>query len=337
MFDDLLFPIEEKDAYRKAGGEDWVRLLPAAGMHAIYAPKYTLEALALAIVNHEMVHLSGPTGSAKSALIEALSDNPENFKWLCSHLGLPHRPLEIRPIEMAIFDAPGELFQRRALKEGNTFDEESVLVMGLRDLAKSETAYPVIWLREIGRVHSASIQGGLLDLMTKSAIRLPSGEIINPANIGWVADSNYQAEGNAKHTLVAFDDALKRRFSVNITMSHPPKEQERAILIALAKAHLSLPITDALLAAVDTLIRVGDAIRKKRNEGRLLSVAPPTLYAYLTALKLSASLEAMPLGKLIGLTLLGNVMTDETEEAAAIVDEVLSQTSTGENDEPMPL
>ena len=76
--------------------------------------------------------------------------------------GFPAKPMKIYPVEMAVYETPGELYQRRALREGSTYDEMSRLVESLKD-AETVTAahYPLIWLREMGRVHSSSVQGGL--------------------------------------------------------------------------------------------------------------------------------------------------------------------------------
>ncbi len=184
-----------------------------------------------AIVHHEFVHLSGPTGSAKSSLLEALYTVPENFHGVCDGLGCAPRPLKLFPIEMATFEAPGELYQRRALKDGTTYDEPSRLVAALAAAARcAGPAYPLIWLREIGRVHSSSVQGGLLNLMTRAEIVLPDGTHFPGQGIAWVADSNYQAEQSATHTLVTLDDALKRRFTINLTLDYLTAEQEVQVL-----------------------------------------------------------------------------------------------------------
>jgi MoxR-like ATPase len=45
-----------------------------------------------------------------------------------------------------------------------------------------------------------------------------------------VADSNYQAEQEGAHTLVALDDALKRRFTINLTMDYLSAGQEVEVL-----------------------------------------------------------------------------------------------------------
>ena len=45
-----------------------------------------------------------------------------------------------------------------------------------------------------------------------------------------MADSNYQAETDSVHTLVTLDDALKRRFSINLTLDYLTPEQEVEVL-----------------------------------------------------------------------------------------------------------
>lgn len=217
--------------YQKAGPTDLIELHPVPGGNPLFILKWILEALVYGIVHHEFIHLSGPTGSAKSSLIEALFRVPENFNGICSGLGFPQKPLRLWPIEMAVYEAPGELYQRRAIKDGSTFDEKSRLVEALEKAAEAKhECYPLIWLREMGRVHSSSVQGGLLNLMHSGDIPLSEGSYIDGRGIAWVADSNYQAESESTHTLVAFDDALKRRFSINLTLDYLTAQQEVQVI-----------------------------------------------------------------------------------------------------------
>ena len=217
--------------YRKAGPTDLIELLPVPGGNPLFLVKWIVEILVYGIVHQELIHLSGPTGSAKSSLIEALYRVPENFQGCCAGLGFSYRPLKLYPIEMATFEAPGELYQRRALKDGSTYDEKSRLVAALEQAAREgRDCYHLVWLREIGRVHSSSVQGGLLNLMTKGEIVLPDGSRIDGRPISWVADSNYQAEQDSTHTLVTLDDALKRRFTINLTLGYLSAEQEVQVL-----------------------------------------------------------------------------------------------------------
>jgi energy-coupling factor transporter ATP-binding protein EcfA2 len=231
-----IYRVHMPDEYRKAGPTDLVELLPPPGGNPLFFPKSIVEVLVYGIVRHEFIHLSGPTGSAKSSLLEALHLVPENFSGICTALGYEVRPLRIYPIEMATFEAPGELYQRRALKDGTTYDEKSRLVLSLEEANRCRgRQYPLIWLREIGRVHSSSVQGGLLNLMTKSDIVLPDGTRIDGHGISWVADSNYQAEHDSTHTLVTLDDALKRRFSINLALNYLTAEEEVQVLHQILK------------------------------------------------------------------------------------------------------
>jgi predicted proteasome-type protease len=66
--------------------------------------------------------------------------------------------------------------------------------------------------------------------MTRGNILLPDGTQVDGRQIAWVADSNYQSEADSRHVLVEFDDALKRRFSVNLTLDYLCAEDEVAIL-----------------------------------------------------------------------------------------------------------
>lgn len=213
--------------YQNAGSADLIELLPVPGGNPLFLPKWIIEMIGYGIVHHEFIHLSGPTGSAKSSLIEALSRVPDNFQTICAGLDVPLLPLQTYTIEMSTYETPGELYFRRALKQGTTYDEKSKLVEALEDAAKSKgKCYPLIWLREIGRVHSSSVQGGLLNLMAKGEIIFPDGSRVDGHGISLIADSNYQAESDSTHILATFDDALKRRFSINLTLDYLSAEKE---------------------------------------------------------------------------------------------------------------
>lgn len=227
----LIYQVAKPAEYRKAGPNDLIELKPVPGQNPLFLLKWILEVLVYAIANYEIIHLSGPTGSAKSSVMEALHLVPENFKTICEALGFRPLPIKLFPIEMATFEAPGELYQRRALQDGTTFDEPSRLVQALEEASQAKGKYyPLVWLREMGRVHSSSVQGGLLNLMSKYDILVPDGRRLDGQKIAWVADSNYQAEGDSTHTLVTLDDALKRRFTINLTLDYLEPLQEIQVL-----------------------------------------------------------------------------------------------------------
>ena len=315
-----VFRVESTREYQKAGPTDLIKLLPVPGSNPLFLPKAQIEILVYAIVSHEIVHLSGPTGSAKTSLIEALHLVPDNFGAICSALGHPLRPLRVYPIEMATYEAPGELYHRRALRNGSTFDEESGLVRALTEAAGANgNGYHLIWLREMGRVHSASVQGGLLDLVTKGDITLPGGKRVDARAVAWVADSNYQAETDATHTLVTLDDALKRRFTINLTLDYLSAEQETEVLFNL------IGETEAKRAGQELVmhtVRLGQTIRRQKLEGNLQSVPPPTIYGYLAFLRMARALPHLSLQQVALSTLLGNASPDDRKHVAGALNEV---------------
>ncbi|MDP8256306.1 MAG: hypothetical protein P9M14_11195 [Candidatus Alcyoniella australis] len=332
-----VFRISEKDELRQAGPTDLIQLLPAPGSHPLFIMKLQLETLVYAIVHHEFIHLSGPTGTAKSSLLEAMHTVPDNFNTICDELGLPSKKLKIYHIEMATYEAPGELFQRRALKDGSTFDEDSSLVRALGDAEKlKDHQYPLVWVREMGRVHSSSVQGGLLNLMTKGYVRLSNGRYIDGSGVAWVADSNYQAENDSTHTLVTLDDALKRRFSVNLTLDYLSAEQEVEILRHLfANGNGSEGIDDEdEMKIIINVVKLGNIIRRHRAEGELQSLAPPTIYGYLTFLRMAKSLPHLSLQQVAGLTMLGNAAMEDQKVVASVLKEVFGLRQNDPDEDP---
>jgi energy-coupling factor transporter ATP-binding protein EcfA2 len=329
-----VYRISKPAEYKKAGTTDLIEMLPVPGHHALYIPKHIIESLVYGITSCEFVHLSGPTGSAKSSLIEALNLVPENFNSVCTALGFPVRPLQLYPVEMVTYEAPGELYQRRALRDGTTYDEKSRVAAALEEAEKNgKNSYSLVWLREIGRVHSSSVQGGLLNLMTKGDIVMPDNTRINGHKLSWIADSNYQAEHDSTHTLVTFDDALRRRFAINITMDYLSLEQEVQVLENIfrerggnGKINLDLIIR---------VVQLGNAIRQQRSEGNLRSLIPPTIYGYIAFLRMASALPHFSVQQVAQSTLLGNASMDDRKKAASVFNEVFGLQSVLEEDEVM--
>jgi len=315
-----VFQVSNEKEYKKAGAEDLIELLPSPGGNPLFIMRWILESLVYGIVSHEFIHLSGPTGSAKTSLIEALYRVPDNFNAICRATGFTQKALKIFPIEMAIYETPGELYQRRALQGGTTYDEVSRLVQSLETAqTEIESAYPVIWLREMGRVHSSSVQGGLLDLMAKGDILLPGGKTIRGESICWISDSNYQAETESTHTLVTLDDALKRRFSVNITLDYLPAELEVLVLQHLIRKDRQLDADKDLIVKV---VALGQEIRRLRSEGKLQSVPPPSIYGYLSFLRMANAMQHLSLYQVVLYTLMGNASLEDRKLNTSVFNQV---------------
>jgi len=315
-----IYHVKNIEELRQAGPNDLVELFPTPSANPLFLNKTFLDILTYGIARNEFIHLSGPTGSAKSSVLEALT-LPENYCALCSANGLKKSsPVQIYPVEMATFESPAELFQRRSLKAGSTYDEPSTLVDALqRACLEKEEKQPLIWLREMGLVHSSSVQGGLLNLMCKTDIILPNGSTIDGTHISWVADSNYQADSDATHTLVTLDDALKRRFSLNLTLGYLPDEQEEQVLQYLVgKTQLSSEIRDL----IPGIIRLGNEIRNQKLDGNLQSITPPTIYGYLALLRLQQALPFTSLQDAMNSTLLGNANIEDSKLASTIFNRI---------------
>ena len=323
------FSIASVEEYAKAGPKDLIEMQPVPGSNPLFLNKETIELVVYSITHHEFLHLSGPTGSAKTSLLEALYLVPENFRSVCLALGMEDKPLRMFPVEMVTYETPGELRTRRALKDGATFDENSELVGALCQAAGSNGCYNAIWLREFGRVHSSAVQGGLLDLMTKSDIFLPGGRRIDGRAIAWLADSNYQAEGESTHTLVTLDDALKRRFSINWTLGYLEPAQEVHVLEHEIRRRGLKRIEQPLILNV---VNLGQKVRQRRTEGTLLSVPPPTIYGYLAFLLMCEGLPHHSLKTIAFATLLGNASSEDSKVGTAVFNEVFGLQSGSEED-----
>lgn len=322
-----IFSLSSAKEFRRAGPSDLISLLPVPGDHSLVLPKKYLMLLTSAITGHEIMHISGPTGTCKSGLIEALHLEPRNFELLCGHLGFKYKPLRLFTIEMSVYESPSEFHQRRALKNGNTLDEESGLIDAIRAAAEcAGTCYPLIWLREMGRVHSPSVQGGLLNLVYKGDIVLPDKSHVSGKDIAWIADSNYQAEQDSTHTLVTFDDALKRRFTVHMKVAYLPPEQEVLVMRHIINENnfegSSAKSQAQLYEMIDRAVTIGQQIRSRRAQGDLVSACPPTIYGYLGFIRMALRSPELSQLEHAKNTLLGNVSEDEEDHVTAILNEV---------------
>ena len=318
------FPrVDKASELKKAGPSDIIRLLPAPGQNPLFIQKMTVEVLVSSIAAGDKIHISGPTGSAKTSLMDALSLEPRNFAYLCEHLGLPIKPLTVYGIEMCIFDSPSELYQRRAIRSGTTYDEASPIIKCLQMIVSAQAsgtdAYWCIYLKEIGRCHSSSVMGGLLDLLTNGPIFLPDSTRLEVTGLSWVCDSNYQAEGDAQYVLVPLDEALRRRFSTNLTMNYLPLQVEEGIVKQLVREQ-DLNVAEADIKAV---VRLGHEIRRRRALGELQSLVPPTIYGFMSCLRLKARHRSTSLMDALRCTLIGNASSEDMGAAWAVVSEVL--------------
>lgn len=318
-----IYRLWKQDEFRKAGPLDLIEMLAAPYHPPLYIPKVVLELFGTAVLNREFCHISGPTGTAKTAMIEAFYLEPENWRALCTALGYPAKPLKLYPIPMPIFETPGELMFRRALSGGSTYDEKSVLIKAVEDaISLRDTHVTAIHCKELGRVHSTSVQGGLLDMITKGDVILPDGSRLDGRSIAWIADSNYQAETAATHTLVVFDDALKRRYTVNISMDYLSAEQERLVLGEIVKKERMRGFQKGDDELIDKVVQLGHAIRRQREEGNLHSVPPPTISGYLAFLRMSVALRHLSLQQVALATLLGHCSREDSKQATAVLNEV---------------
>ena len=94
---DRFYRVDVQKDYAKAGPTDFVELLPAAEGHGLCVRKCTVEILFDAITGGEMMHVTGPTGSGKTSLIEALC-SPRNFAALCAIPGLIQSGFQIAAV-----------------------------------------------------------------------------------------------------------------------------------------------------------------------------------------------------------------------------------------------
>ena len=73
---------------------------------------------------------------------------------------------------------------------------------------------------------------------------------------------------------------------------------------------------------IEKVVELGAKIRKKRLEGNLLSVVPPTLCGYPAFLRVAQHLPHLDLRQVAMVTLLGNASLEDRQEALGLVNQV---------------
>ncbi len=306
-----IFHVTSQD-YRKAGANDLIQLHGAHGNNDLFVPRYLLEIVVSAIVLHETLHIGGPTGSGKTALIEALCDVPENFLAIHEHMKLPGEPKPVRcwPVPVSSIDSPSEVYHLRSIApDRGTYFENSAIFNALEEAQSPEVKeqfYCTVWFKELGRVGEA-VQGALVDVITQGRIAHPSRGSISTDGVAFLADSNYQAQDVAVHTLATFDESLKRRFRYNTTVMYQSPAVESIILRHICSDE-GIAYDEEVLAGI---VKLGGKVREAKAAGKLVSLPPPTISAYLSILKIVRILPGLELRTLLENSILGNATNDD--------------------------
>ncbi len=80
-------------------------------------------------------------------------------------------------------------------------------------------------------------------------------------------------------------------------------------------------------------VQLGNVIRRHRAEGNLQSISPPTIYGYMSFLRMAQSLPHLSLQQVAIATLLGNASLDDKKVVSSVFNEVFGlQTDTFEDD-----
>lgn len=319
------YDIRDHGQYKAAGPDDYIAMVAVPDSNQLFIHKTILEMVVYGIRYKEFIHISGPTGTAKSSLVEAISYQPENFRLICKYLDFPYKPVLISEIEMSEFDTPSEVYKRRAFDENGTYDEDSNLIVALKDAAElSKDHYVVIFLKEMGRVHTASIQGALLNLLTKSAIKLKN-ETIPGGNVCFIADSNYQAIDEAQHTLVTLDEALKRRFSINIGIDYLSANVEQSVLECILKNRMESIKIDKEMT--EKIITLGHEIRQYRSDGSMHSVVAPTIDGYINVYEMSKRNPQWGIQRVLTRTILGHASKEDQKIVDTLIQSLFFSTT----------
>jgi len=312
----VFFDAHDPSALSRAGDHDILKIRQRARDGALFVPKASVVSLLYAVANHDHVHLSGPTGSGKSALIDAVLADEQNYQSFTRALGLPRGPVRYRRVEMPTFESTAELFSftrlAGAAEGGGTVQMPSAIadcLLEFEDLPDDHA--PVLHLSEMGRVHSEAIQGALVSLLNDGPVYLADGRKIDGRRYCVLADSNY-ADGDRHYALTPLCAALNRRFKAQISSSWLPPELELAALIDLE------PAADRTFA--QKLVALADQIRSRQTtSGELSTLPPPTIYSMRYALQMARGAPGLSVETVLRHTVLGNAGPEDRDLCAQLL------------------
>ncbi len=309
-----------QENYSNAGYSDLVRLEPLPGQVAPIVERWKLDLMVAGIVSGSRLHVSGPTGTAKTLTIRSLVYRPSNFETICRALGLPLLPLTVYSCQIGRFDGPSEIvFRRTATKRGEIVDEDSILVKALKEQdGRRGQNYAVILLPELGRALSEAIQGALVELISPTVLLDSERRLLLVDHVCWLGDSNY-ADTTGEYSLVKLDEALHRRLSIAVEMFHPGEEQECAILKTL--------VAESDPEELVRIVRLASDVRKARAERSLLSLPPPSLDGCAQFLKMRRMLPHVQVETLAFSTVLSSCAPADRPKAGDMLAKIFGVTA----------
>ena len=83
------------------------------------------------------------------------------------------------------------------------------------------------------------------------------------------------------------------------------------------------------------IVQLGNLIRRHRSEGNLQSTPPPTIYGYLSFLRMAQALPHLSVQQVALATLLGNASPEDHKYVAGVFNEVFGLQTAHEDDPTM--
>ena len=80
------------------------------------------------------------------------------------------------------------------------------------------------------------------------------------------------------------------------------------------------------------VVQLGNVIRRHRSEGSLQTAPPPTIYGYLTFLRMARALPHLSLQHVALATLLGNAGAEDRKQINGVFNEVFGLNTSGDDD-----
>jgi hypothetical protein len=298
--------------FTQASSGSVVRLLPYSNYSHPFYVDYDLATIAIdALCTRSPLHLSGPSGTGKSHLLNSLLYGPrDNINKISECLDLPRWVrIKCHRIYVSMFETPGEIWYRVEVNNFSTEERPQKMLEIFEEASADSKTLHVVWLVESGRGITESVQGAFLEIIGQDTIREPRGQTFETTNIAFVTDSNHAANESGEFAIWDLDQAYGRRWSCRVTLEGLTSEQEAMVLRELAPQATDQQIKQVIALAM--------GIRQKQNEGTLLSIMPPTID---TELYLLSCMRRLPVSTrfLVFNTLMGHCSRRDRDEAETV-------------------
>ncbi len=275
----------KRSQLRKASGTDLVAL-PNKGssLPFYYMPVVRLKEFVHSILEPgSRVFINGNTGTGKT---EGLHVIVNNWRLVLRILGINSAPKNAHLLHVNLSAVQGidELFRRRSIRNGNTYDEMQPALATLKQalrLQEDPDNIAIWWLSELLRC-LPEIQHGILGMIQNRIFDDQGKYIGDGSSLRIVCDSNFGASEHGDYVgLAQFDGALSARMTANLNWDYLPFKDELEILMCI----VSHEIEDREAILYSMLAFCHEIRKTKIKKGDFASIPYPNMRSYLSFIR----------------------------------------------------